>query len=423
MQLIFHTPSFSFQLLRIIGQAYYRGADMGECLSTAYRIRERDIESWYNEWLRTANRVYECAEDCMKNGHKVSAQDAYLRATNYYQNGAAFYLDTNPSDPRITPTWEKGVESFRKAIGLFSDKVESIQIPYDGTILPGYFFNASDKIRYDDNNNDNSNNNNNSNNYHQSTKKPTLILITGLDGGQEELYFLGAAAALKRGYNCLTFEGPGQGTVVRKQKLSFRPDWEKVVSSVIDFAVSSERQEKVDPQRIALIGYSMGGYLAPRAAAFEDRIAACIADDGDISIYDAWIDQLQAIRKDVDNRNGAVVNAVINTIMNFDIGTKWKITHSMSVFGANTPLELIQKASEYSMYDIAHQIKCHTLLLAAEKDHSFAGQAKKLYDLLKCSKKYILFTSEEGAEDHCHAAALSLANQRIFDWLDNTFQR
>jgi dipeptidyl aminopeptidase/acylaminoacyl peptidase len=237
------------------------------------------------------------------------------------------------------------------------------------------------------------------------------------------LYFLGAAAALMRGYNCLTFEGPGQGTVVRKQKLPFRPDWEKVVSSVIDFAVSSERQEKVDPQRIALIGYSMGGYLAPRAAAFENRIAACIADDGVISIYDAWIEQLQAIRKDVENGNGAVVNAVVNTIMNFDIGTKWKITHSMSVFGANTPLELVQKVSQYSMHDIAHKIKCPTLILAGEKDHSFSGQAKKLYDLLKCPKKYILFTSEEGGEDHCHVAALSLANQRIFDWLDNIFQK
>lgn len=216
MQLIFHTPSFSFQLLRIIGQTYYGGADIGECLSTAYRIREGDIESWYNEWLRTANRVYEYAEDCINKGHEVSARGAYLRATNYYQNGAAFYLDTNPSDSRIIPTWEKGIESFRKAIGLFSDKVETIEIPYDGTTLPGYFFNASERRRYDDNNNENSSNNN-SNNHHHSTKKPTLILTTGLDGGQEELYFLGAAAALKRGYNCLTFEGPGQGTVVRKQ--------------------------------------------------------------------------------------------------------------------------------------------------------------------------------------------------------------
>ena len=204
----------------------------------------------------------------MSKGHKISSREAHLRATNYYQNGAAFYLNTNPSDPRITPTWEKGLESFRKAIGLFSDKIETIEIPYDGTTLPGYFFNVSGK-EYG-----NSNNDNNSNQKQVEKRKlPTLILSTGLDGAQEELYFLGVAAALERGYNCLTFEGPGQGTVVRKQKLHFRPDWEKVVSSVIDFALS-KRQKEVDPQRIALIGYSMGGYLAPRAAAFEDRIAA-----------------------------------------------------------------------------------------------------------------------------------------------------
>jgi hypothetical protein len=62
--------------------------------------------------------------------------------------------------------------------------------------------------------------------------------------------------------------------------------------------------------------------LAPTAAAFEDRIAACIADDGVISIYDAWIDQLQSIREDIENGNEALVNAVINTIINFDIGSK-----------------------------------------------------------------------------------------------------
>src|SRR5918911_358350 len=108
--------------------------------------------------------------------------------------------------------------------------------------------------------------------------------------------------------------------------------------------ITKRIQSKDD--RIALIGYSMGGYLAPRAAAFEDRIAACIADDGVISIYDAWIDQLQSIHEGIENGNGAVVNAVVNTIMNFDIGTKWKITHSVSVFGANSPLNLIQKAKE-----------------------------------------------------------------------------
>jgi hypothetical protein len=57
MKLYFHDPGFSFQLLRIIGQTYYGGADIGECLSTAYRIKEGEPESWYAEWLRTADRV------------------------------------------------------------------------------------------------------------------------------------------------------------------------------------------------------------------------------------------------------------------------------------------------------------------------------------------------------------------------------
>ena len=70
------------------------------------------------------------------------------------------------------------------------------------------------------------------------------------------------------------------------------------MSTVIDFILST----KIDPQRIALIGYSMGGYLALRAATFDNRIAACIADDGVLSIYDAWINQLQSIREDIENR-------------------------------------------------------------------------------------------------------------------------
>jgi hypothetical protein len=68
-------------------------------------------------------------------------------------------------------------------------------------------------------------------------------------------------------------------------------------------------------------------------------------------------------------------------------------------------------------------IKCPTLVLEAEKDDSFPGQPKKVYDALTCPKKYILFTEGEGAEEHCQEGALSLSNQRIFDWLDETFQK
>jgi hypothetical protein len=85
MKIVFQDPTFSLQLLRVIGETYYKGADIGECLSTAYRIKEGDLESWYQEWLKTAERVNKYANESLAAGHTVSAREAYLRACNYYR--------------------------------------------------------------------------------------------------------------------------------------------------------------------------------------------------------------------------------------------------------------------------------------------------------------------------------------------------
>ena len=134
MKIVFQDPTFSLQLLRTISQTYYGGADIGECLSTAYRIEQGNFESWYCEWLKTAQRVHKYANESSLSGHKVSAREGYLRASNYYR--AAEFLLINPEDPRILETWEKSKECFNKAAELFSSTVESIEIPYEGTTLP-----------------------------------------------------------------------------------------------------------------------------------------------------------------------------------------------------------------------------------------------------------------------------------------------
>ena len=255
---MFQDPTFSLQLLRVIGETYYKGADIGECLSTAYRIKEGDFESWHQEWLKTAERVNKYADESMVAGRTVSAREDYLRACNYYR--AAEFLLVNPTDSRIQTTWEKSKECFSKAATLFSPHFEHIEIPYEGTTLPGYFY----RINKDSSEN--------------TSLRSTLIAHGGFDSTLEELYTSAAAPALERGYNCLTFEGPGQGVIIRKQKIPFRYDWEKVVSTVVDYALS--RPQDVDPKHIALMGISMGGYLAARAAAFEHRIAACILYNG-----------------------------------------------------------------------------------------------------------------------------------------------
>ncbi|HEX2406228.1 MAG TPA: hypothetical protein VHJ38_03380 [Nitrososphaeraceae archaeon] len=92
MKLIFQDEEFSFQLLRAIGYSYYGGADIGECLSTAYRIREGDFESWYKEWLNTADRVKSYADNSLSKGHKISARDAYLRCQTIIEPQNSFFI-------------------------------------------------------------------------------------------------------------------------------------------------------------------------------------------------------------------------------------------------------------------------------------------------------------------------------------------
>jgi hypothetical protein len=104
MKIVLHDPDFSFQLLRTIGHTVYGGADIGECLSTAYRIKEGNFESWYEEWLKTANRICNIADSCLADSQITSAREAYLRASNYYRS-AEFYLHADPTDPRILQTW------------------------------------------------------------------------------------------------------------------------------------------------------------------------------------------------------------------------------------------------------------------------------------------------------------------------------
>ncbi len=413
MKLIFNDPTFSSLLLRTIAETYYKGADVGECLATAYRIKEGDFESWYNEWIKTAKRIHNYAKACISGGHLKSANEAFLRASNYYRT--AGFLLIEPADPRFHASIELSKECFRNAISTFTFKVESVEIPYEETILPGYFYHLeihnttykniectgdADQIGSDKCNKklDISSSNN----------FPTLIVHGGFDSTLEELYSYGAAPALERGYNCLTFEGPGQGEVIRKQKIPFIYDWEKVVTPVFEFMASKSKEFNIDLKRVVLMGISMGGYLAARAAAFEPRISACVLYDGVYDGYDAIKSGLPKPLLDaIEAGNSEFVNATFTDLMKWDPNVKFNMKHGMWTTGTNSPYELIIGAKKYSTKDILNYIKCPTLVLEGEKDDSFPGQPKKVYEgltsLEPSSKKYIVFTQEEGGEEHCQS--------------------
>jgi len=397
MELVFKDTQYAFQTLRALGYAVSGGADVGEVLKTAYSIKEGDDESWYREWMKTAEQREKSGDDFLVRGRKISARQEFFKASNYYRT-AEFFLHTNPEDPRIVSVWKKSRDSFLKAAKLADHPIIPVEIPFEGTTLPGYLC-LVDK---------------------SGAKRPLLVVHSGFDGTKEELYFETANFAVKRGYNVLLFEGPGQGGVIRVQKLPFRPNWETVVTPVVDYAMT---RKEVDAKRIALMGISFGGYLAPRAAAFEKRIKACIANGG---VYDFHMAARLPPEEEkyLDTQKGAEeIDKVIYAKMKTDPSFRWVMANGMFTFHAKSPSEWLKMTRPYTMKDVAEKISCPILIVDSEEDKDMPGQARMLFEALKSPKDFMLFTKEQGAEEHCQMGAILISNARILDWLDDIMIR
>jgi pimeloyl-ACP methyl ester carboxylesterase len=394
--------TFWFETLRTLGHAAYGGADIGEVLTTAQAITAGDYDSWHDQWLATADWVAAEAEKMLAEGHRISARDGLMRANNYYR-AAEFFLHGNPDDPRIDHAYNRSRECFHAAAALFDPPIEPVEIPYEGTVLHGYFYRAAGSGS-------------------DAGPRPTMIMHSGFDGTCEELHWIGAAAGQERGYHVLTFDGPGQPAARRLDGLVFRPDWENVITPVLDWMLA---RPGVDPTRVGLLGLSMGGVLAPRAAAFEHRLAACVAMDG---VYDLGLTVTQNMpgtRAEAEAvlraASAPEVDAMIEQLMATDPNIRWAATHGQYVMGVDSPRTFFASYLDYTLADgIAEQITCPTLVCDAEGDIFFDGQPKLLFEHLACEKTLLDFTTAEGAGAHCQSGAQRLAFGRIYDWLDET---
>ena len=395
-------PQFWFETLRVFGAAEYGGSQFGEVLATSARIKAGDYDSWFEAWNAAADRVASEADDQLSRHHRVSARDGFLRASNYYRT-SEFFLHAVPDDPRIARAYRRSVECYTSCAALHDPPIEPVEIPYEQTTLPGYFHRVD----------------------RSANPRPTIIMHSGFDGSAEEMHVMGARAAVERGYNVLAFDGPGQFGPLHREGLTFRPDWEKVVTPVVDFAL---KRPEVEARRIALMGVSLGGLLAPRAAAFERRLAALIANDGVYDYAAAHLatvppDQRDGLKAMLKAEAAPAVDRALDVAMRASGTTRWAITHGMYAMGAPTPRAYVAAALDYHLRDgVAEAIACPTLVCEAEDDLFFRGQPQALYDHLTCPKTLMRFTAIEGAGDHCQVGASRLAFARIYDWLDETLR-
>ena len=146
----------------------------------------------------------------------MSAREAYLRACNYYSSSYPFLFGT-PVDRRLVEGFDREVGAFLKAAALFEPPIEPVEIPYGETTLSGYFYRVDGSGR----------------------PRPTVIATNGYDATVQRMHFGHAAAAVRREVHCLIFDSPGQGRVLHR--IHMRPDWENVVTPLVDYALSRPR--------------------------------------------------------------------------------------------------------------------------------------------------------------------------------------
>jgi alpha-beta hydrolase superfamily lysophospholipase len=393
-RVLFHDELLDAQLLRVLGSAPHGGADIGECLRAARQVREDDLGSWHEAWRALGDHVDALARSAQAAGHTETARLAYLRACSYHRTSGVMLLG-RPLDDRLVTAHHAHQAAFRAAIRLTGHPADTIEIPFDGARLPGYFFQPSPASR----------------------PRATVILIGGYDGTSEELYLLTGAAALNRGYNVLAIDGPGQGSALIDHGLTLRADWENVISAIIDDLLT---RPEVDPERIAVIGLSLGAHLAPRAASHDHRIAACIADCGSYDLYTAALDRMppplaQGLR---ENRRWArLAIRPILKILAAKPTAGWALRRGMLVHGVTSPLAYLDALRDFTLHGHAEHITCPTWVCNAEED-DISASAPQLVAALTCPKTFVQFNSAEGAGDHCEQGARTLYHAQSFGWLD-----
>jgi len=358
-------PGLNFTLNRLAGTIA-----PDEVKAVATRITS--LASWVTE-MRTA-------------GEQAEEQGRLIDAARYFQ-GAEFYMKLG--EPGKSEIYQRSIELMNRALPEMATARDSV--PYAGGTLPVIRLPAVGEER------------------------DLLLIHSGFDGLVEEMYPL-LEPFTKAGYAVLAFEGPGQGGALRESNLPMPFDWEKPVSALLDH---------YDIKSCTLIGMSLGGYLAPRAAAFEPRIKRVVAWGAMFDFFEIYRKRLgdakfALLRSLLNIKASGVVNRLIDKARQQEGILDWAVSHGMHVSGTQTPFEFLQWVRTLNLRDSAHLIEQDVLLIMGAEDHLVP--TNQLYVQAEAmtgarSVTSVMLTSQDSAAQHCQVGNTNLAVSQILDWL------
>jgi pimeloyl-ACP methyl ester carboxylesterase len=332
-------------------------------------------------WADLTDQLVGQAEQAEKAGHTRTAGQLYFRASNYLAQAERMLAH---SDPNRVPTYKRMLELAQKAFDLHSPRVSRVDVPYEGTTLPAYFSAAP---ATDDG------------------PAPVMILVNGLDSTKEHMYSSGHWEELAaRGISCLMLDQPGTGEALRLQGLTARIDTEAWAGAAVDWL---ETRADVDTARIGIVGWSLGGYYAPRAAAFEKRLALCVAWGANHN----W-GAVQRRRKEREGER--------------PVPHYWE--HVLWVWGVDGSADDLDRfldfADDVHLDGVVEQITVPFLIAHGANDRQIPLEyAHRSHEQAVSSPKRELrvFTPEEGATEHIGLDHLPYVSTFIADWVADTF--
>lgn len=394
--------SFNFDILTGLGQIANDGADINPALEAAKKIIPGDWESFTQAWFDVANETKTKGLNPEIAYDPVNVRATWFSVANYFRR-ADVYNRADWDDPRINSYWDEQRAAFDKAIAALPVPAIRVQIPTNDFAIEAIWYSQPSEGNC-------------------TRRLPTLVLGQGFDAAQEDLYSTIVAPALARGYNVFTFEGPGQPTVRREQGVGFIPDWERVVTPVVDYLLS-EKAKYVDPNRLILFGNSLGGYLEARAAAFDSRISALMLDGGVWDMYDGFAAHLPTeLFELLESGEKEAFDEVVNGFQddpNVSTTVKWGVLQGLWSFKTKSPYDFFQMTKNYTLKGgIADKIQMPVWIADGEYETTLPGQSQLVKDALGDRAELHLFKGSAGY--HCQTGAPQELNRVMFAWLNKT---
>jgi hypothetical protein len=390
----FADPDFDYETRLALGLTAYGVGDVGLVLATAARITDGDRSSWFAAWTERADQLAALGDDCRAADEHRGASWAYLSASDAYSRalGAVDGLPPEQAESVTLPTFRRGRQCWDAMIDASGGRFVRVDVPCEGSTLPGYLLRPDASC----------------------APRPTFVMTNGSDGALSGLWASGAAAALERGWNAFVYDGPGQQSMLFERGTHFRPDWEAVLTPVVDALLG---RPDVDAAALTAYGISQAGYWLPRALAFEHRFVAAVADPGVVDVSTSWtahlppemLELLGTGQKDMFDGYMAEIDEDPEAARTFAFRAR--------PFGITSPFDLFTEVRRYSLREVAHQIRTPLLITDPQDEQFWPGQSHQLATLLRTPHEMVEFGVADGANFHCQPLARRLTSQRMFDWL------